>query len=339
MKKLFQEKYEAIDVPEEVQQAIKSGIQQAQFRQPQPVRRRKWQPLMLSAAVLGLLAGSFLITPVAQVLAQAPLVGPLYSQFNDLMGRKLEESELLTPLQQTVSDQGFEVTITSSYFDGGAFGLTFEVTGGEIEGEYMGEGVSYPVLYELFNGDPQVSETIELAYLTKTDTGYTGHITAPYPYDLDEAATVALKFLSIGKKEGDWSFEVPIEQLPYQTLELAEQRTNEEKNVRLDFTTALVGEVSTTINYTATFLHEMKYNQVRLAFYDDQGSEINQAVNGIRVSEKIENEQIIIEGRAIILSPIHTESAYIDVIPKVAIRGEDPNKPIELEAFRIYFPE
>jgi hypothetical protein len=214
------------------------------------------------------------------VLAAVPLVGNLYNNFNDLVGRNLETQQLIIQLNETTSSKEISITITSAYYDGGVIGITFEVMG-DVKKDANGQ---YSAFYEIFGGDLSVSDSKEIVYLKSTDSGFTGHIQLYYPTtDLPKNATVPLKFKKIGEEEGTWKFDVLIEQLRYEIIQLEENRYNADENISLTFDSVIVGEASTTLNYTATFPETEENNQVRLEVYDDQGNQLYGLIDGIDI--------------------------------------------------------
>lgn len=332
--KLLQERYEEIEVPQEdVRHAIRNGIQKANVNYTPSKRGGKsWRLIFSIAAALVLVASSFIISPVSQVLANVPLLGSLYSNFNDLVGRNLESQQLITQLNETTSNKGIDVTITSAYYDGGVIGVTFDLTG-DIKEDESGQ---YSAFYEIFGGDSSISDSKEIVYLNSTESGFTGHIQHYYPKnDLPEYSTIPIEFKRVGEVEGIWKFDVPIEQLPFEVIELEENRYNEGENVSLTFDSIIVGKASITLNYTAKFLESEENNQVRLEVYDDQGKRIVGLIDGIDLDKIQQGNDVLVKGRTIIKESLDGKTSYLEIQPKVALMGQDPNKPIELEPVRI----
>lgn len=332
-KKFFQIKHSEDPIPEkEIRQAIQIGIRRAAaLRQPKQ-RGSIRKKVILSSFLVAALILTFIISPVSEALSTVPLIGSVYSYFHDLTGKKLEEKEMTASLNETVSSQGIDVTVTEAYFDGGALGISFKITG-EVEKDALG---TYSSIYEIFHTDQNISETIEMASLKETEEGLMGHITQPYPYnDPAETITVPLNFTRIGTTEGNWAFQLPFQQLPYQTISLKETRSDEENDLRIDFLSVYLGQATVSVNYTADFTADHQRNQVRLEFYNDQGEALFPTTNGIRLDKKTEGNRVLIQGREMILQPVVEETEYIDVFPKIAIEGEDPNEPLELEPLRI----
>lgn len=62
-------------------------------------------------------------------MAEVPLLGSVYTAFNDAVGRNLQTQDLITELNQTSSYKGVDVSVTSAYYDGAVIGVTFSVKG------------------------------------------------------------------------------------------------------------------------------------------------------------------------------------------------------------------
>lgn len=317
-KKLFQEKYDEIEVPQEdVQNAIRSGIQRANSSNEKVGRARRI--IISTAAAVTLLSSSFIFPSVSHVLADVPLVGQLYSNFNDLVGRNLASQQLITQLNETASSQGIDVKMTSAYYDGAIIGVTFDVTGDVQENE-RGKLTGF---YEMFYGDETIADSKELVHMEPTDNGFTGQIQLYYPgEELPVDSTVPLEFLSIGNEEGTWKFDVPINQLPSEIIQVDKESHDKKADVHLQFNSVIAGKASTAIDYTAAFPADGKNDQVRLEAYDDQGNKINILMDGINLENTQKNKQWIVKGRSIIPQALKGKTNYIEIHPKVALNGK-----------------
>lgn len=251
-KETFFNKVNEIEVPkEEVLQSIKIGVNKA-VQESTPKKKKPIKKAIFSvAAAVGILISSSLIFPsFSKVLAEAPVIGEWYAGFNDVVGRSLEEQNLVKDLHQTYSSNGIDVTLTSAYYDGYYIGITFDV-----EGKLKKEHGYYYALYELFDGDPLADETKELTTLEKTEEGYKGHIQIVYPYkDLPKADTIPISFEEIGKKKGNWQFDVPVTQNPTEIVTFDNKvTTNPEGNVEFKVDSVISGKASTAIVYRVTY--------------------------------------------------------------------------------------
>jgi hypothetical protein len=252
-KETFYNNIKEVKVPkEDVLQSIKLGVnraaQEAKSKKSKPIKKA-----IISATVAaGILVSSSLIVPsFSKVLADAPMIGGWYAGFNDIVGRNLEEQNLVTKLNQTYSSQGVDVALTSAYYDGYLIGITFDVKGQLLKDQ---KGYYY-ALYELFNGDPHADETKELTTLEKTKDGFSGHIRIVYPYkDLPKHDTIPVSFEEIGKKKGNWQFDVPVQQNPVEEHVFTnKESTNLEGNVLFHVDSVLYGKASTAIIYRVTY--------------------------------------------------------------------------------------
>src|SRR5699024_9626434 len=111
------EKFDEIEIPkDDVNEAIRNGIQKANDSHP---NRRKMLSrtrnfIISSAAAATLLLSSFVVPPVSHVMAEVPVVGQLYSNFNDLVGKNLASQQQITQLNETASYEDIDVTVTSA---------------------------------------------------------------------------------------------------------------------------------------------------------------------------------------------------------------------------------
>ena len=251
-KNTFSNKVNEVDVPkEDVLRSIKMGISRATEEKRPKKKKPVLKTWIMTAAAAGILMCSSFIDPtISRVLADTPIIGGLYANFNDMVGRSLEKQNLVKELNQTYTSNGVDVALTSAYYDGYLIGITFDVKGNlqEEEGYYY-------ALYELFNGDPLADETKELTTLTKTKDGYTGHIRIVYPYkDLPNNDTIPVSFEEIGMNKGNWQFDVPVQQNPIEEyLFENKESTNPEGDVVFKVESVITGKASTAIIYSVTY--------------------------------------------------------------------------------------
>ncbi|ATP40654.1 DUF4179 domain-containing protein [Solibacillus sp. R5-41] len=320
-KKPFRDEYEKIEVPQEdVLKAIQTGIGRASLHKVSRRNNRRRKPFILSAAAAIFISSSFIVPSMSQALAEVPLIGTLYTNFNDLVGRSLASQQLITELNASASHRGIDVTVTSAYYDGAVVGVTFHVKG-DVKTESNGRLMGF---YEIFDGDDGIADSKELVYLDQTDGGFVGNIRLNYPKtELPPNTTFPLEFKRLGNKEGTWKFDVPIKQLAYEERDINEERSNIKAEVNVLFDSIIHGEASTAINYTASFPLESKNDQVRLDIFDDQGNEINVLSDGIDLeTHKFENHKTV-KGRTVFAQSLIEQTSYIVIEPKVAINEKD----------------
>ncbi|MFE7062952.1 DUF4179 domain-containing protein [Sutcliffiella sp. NPDC057660] len=334
-KETFSKKINEVKVPkEDVLQAIKFGVNRA-VHEAQPNKKKPIKKAMLSACVAaGLLLSSSLIIPsFSKVMAAAPVIGGWYAGFNDVVGRSLEEQNLVTGLNQSFSSNGIDVTLTSAYYDGYMIGITFDVKG-ELE-EHKGY---YYALYEIFNGDPHADETKELTTLEKTADGYSGHIRIVYPYkDLPKSDTIPVTFEEIGKNKGNWQFDVPVQQTPVEEhIFENKESVNLEGDVQFYVDSVLYGKASTAIIYSVSYpegeLDSSSFVMLNVQSADQSieidgfksDGQIDKITDGNRttVVRKIVFSQVL-KNQTLIVSPSYNEASSNE--------AASPVQPLEIE--------
>lgn len=329
-KKLFSEEYEKIEVPkEEVLNAIKTGINRANASNSP--RKIKVFAFSAAAAAAILFSSGFIFPSMSKVMADMPLVGLL---FKDLVEENLASQKLITQLNETASYKGIDVAITSAYYDGAVVGVTFDVKG-DVKTDKEGRLAGF---YEIFDGDESIAETKEIVYLKPSDKGFTGHIQLSYPKSkLPEDTTFPLEFKSIGESEGSWRFNVPIKQLPYETVTI--DQVSSRNDYKVQFDSVITGKASTAINYTAIYPNEGKHDQSRIEVFDDKGNPI-QRLSSMTLEKKQAGDQIIVKGRTNILQPLKGKTSYVEIRPQVAISEPfqfvslDEQTPVQVKSDR-----
>lgn len=335
-KKQFQEEYEKIEVPkEDVLKAIQTGVRRASSINSPKRNTKRLKSYVLAATIF--LSSSFIFPSISQVIAEVPLIGKLYVNFNDLVGRSLSSQQLITQLNETASNKDIDISITSAYYDGAVIGVTFDVEG-NVKTEEDGRLKGY---YEIFDGKEGIADSKEIVYMGPSEKGYSGHIQLSYPkLELPSDTTFPLEFKSIGEKEGVWKFDIPIKQLPYETIKINKESNNASAGLKVHFDSIIEGMASTAINYTATFPREGKHDQVSLEIFDDQGRAIPLLSDGIDLETNKSEHQIIVKGRTIIPQSLQEKTSYLEIHPKVAVYEKNQfvslyqETPIEINSDR-----
>ncbi|MEH7308338.1 DUF4179 domain-containing protein [Neobacillus drentensis] len=308
-KNLFSKEYEKIEVPkEDVVRAIKMGVRQADLAK-NPRKKRVFVFSAAAAAAI-LISSGFIFPSMSKVMAEMPLVGWFY---RDLVGEQLASQKLITQLKETASYKGIDVAIKSAYFDGAVIGVTFDVKGNVKADEDGG----LAAFYEIFDGDKRIEETKEIVHLERVENGFTGHIQLSYPKSaLPTDTTFPLEFKSIGQKKGSWRFNVPIKQLPYETVLINKDSVKDDFKVQID--SVIYGKSSTAINYTATLPSEGNHDDVRIELYDDKGNPIHLTTD-MGLEKKKAGDSILVKGRTNILQPLKGKTSFVEIRPQVAI--------------------
>ncbi|GGB72268.1 DUF4179 domain-containing protein [Fictibacillus barbaricus] len=326
-KKLLQQAYERIDVPKnDVLNAIKIGKERAVFEGSNKKRSFKRVGWSIVAAATVMITSSFISPSLSKVMAKVPLLGNVYVVFNDAVGRNLQTENLITELNEVYSQNGIDVSITNAYYDGAVVGVTFSVNG-DIQKEEDGTVQGF---YEVFDGSGGISDSKELVYMEPSQNQFVGHIRLNYPKtQLPSDTTFPLEFKRIGEIEGNWRFDVPIKQLPFETIEVDKESYDNQADVNVNFDSIVKGKASTAINYTTTLPVGGKKDQVRLEIYDDKSKQIEISSDGIDLETLESNDSFVVKNRSIIPESLKGRTSHLVIVPKVAIYA--PNQFVNLK--------
>ncbi|MCM3664512.1 DUF4179 domain-containing protein [Mesobacillus subterraneus] len=324
-KKMFHESVGQIEVPEEdVVKAIQAGIRKGSRMKPK--RKPLFKTAAVSAAAAALfLSSGFLFPSMAKVMAEIPLLAKLYE--HDKVAENLASQQLITELNEKTTYDGIDVTVIEAYYDGAIIGVTFDV-----RGDVKGDQDEIYAFYEIFDRDPNIEETMELVKLVPDGEGYKGHIQLSYPRsELPAEMKLPLNFLGIGEiddswkdEQGKWNFDVPILQLPYETITLGLATELGPHKVTLE--KLITGKSSTAIEYTLTYPEGGQ--RVMLDLFDSKGKQIIGGTSDAKLEKKTENG-IVIEKRRITI-PMVLDSDFIEVQPVLESGEELGSVRIEL---------
>jgi hypothetical protein len=313
-KKMFHEHINQIEVPgDEVLKAIKDGVKKGNSLKAKKNSRFKGLGMAVGAAAVLFISSSFLIPSVGKVMADIPLLSKLYE--NDKVAENLVSRQLITELNEKATFAGIDVTVTDAYYDGAMIGVTFDV-----KGEIKGDEDEIYAFYEIFDRDPNIEETLELVKLLPDGEGYKGHIQLSYPRaDLPAETTLPFNIIGIGEindnwkdEQGKWNFDVPITQLPFETVGLGQE--TELGQHKVTFEKLVIGQSSTAIEYTLSYPEEGQ--RVMLgALFDDKGKQIIGGTSDEKLEKKIENGTVREKRRITI--PMVPDSDFIEVQPAI----------------------
>lgn len=310
-KKIFLESVDQIEVPrEDVVNAIKAGVRKGNKLKVKQKSRFKVGAVTAAAATLFISSG-FLFPSMASVMAEIPFLAKLYE--HDKVAENLASQQLITELNEKAAFDGIDVTVTDAYYDGAMIGVTFDV-----KGEVRGDQDEVYAFYEIFDRDHNIEETMELVKLVPDGEGYKGHIQLSYPRAKLPAET-ALPFNIIGigeisdswkDEQGKWNFDVPISQLPFETIAL--EQATELGQHKIAFEKLIKGTSSTAIEYTLSYPEDSQ--RVRLNLFDGNGEQLIGGTSDAKLEKKIENGTVTEKRRITI--PFVPSSEFIEVRPE-----------------------
>jgi len=314
-KHTFRERVDKIDIPDaDVLQAIKIGVNRAKSAQILPSRKKGKIVTSLVIAASLLLTSSFVVPSFSHALADTPFIGDFYNSFNKMIGRNLEKQNLVTKLNQTATDRGIDVKINGAYYDGNVIGFNFNINGSVLKSS----DERYYAKYKLFEGNPLINDSIEITEISKTKNGFSGNIQFyNFSKELSKDMDIPLSFIKIGEKEGQWDFNVPIQQI-HATKFLVKnvKGKNEKENVSINVTSIMNGKASTAINYQVSYPINRNLQVHALEVSDENGKDIPMLSDGV-IQKKEKNSTVTVERRIVIPQVLNETYSKILVKPFV----------------------
>jgi Domain of unknown function (DUF4179) len=277
-KKWFEEEMNSIEVPkEEVFEAISTGIQKGR---KQKVRKKtaKISAAFTTAAASMVLVSGFLFAPVNNALAKLPVLGGIYEKVGSQVGKELYFSDKVTEVNQAATSNGVDVTITSTYYDGNIIGVTFKAKGDDLSIEHMDEG-NRPVSgysYHLFDGKDQNQWGSGSSGLKKDGDEFIGSIEFYRDgKEPPENFTLPLTFTHMADVNGTWTFDVPVERIPSETIHTDVRTESPHGEFELQVTSITKGKATTTLEYTYSVKSEK--DTLNLVVFDDLGNRLSKS--------------------------------------------------------------
>lgn len=249
--KELNEAIEQIPVPKEkVFNAISKGINKDV--NPRYGKKKKVIAGVAStAAILGItVASGFIIPTMNNVLANAPLIGVLFQEFNDPTGVDLAYQNAITELNQAITKNGVTVKLTSAYFDGNVVSITGFVDDGVENGRNEKGEVSFDVNFEHYKDDSDPWLRGKSNNLKKVEGGYNFQWRIHYPYkSFNEDFTLPITIHNINGIKGEWNFNIPIQQEQNSTLTLNHEKGYPDDEVKIRVKEILTAKASSSLVY------------------------------------------------------------------------------------------
>ena len=323
--KQFEKEISRIEVPQfEVLQAIDKGIKKG--RKAKRANKRfnaKTIGAVTSVAASAFLASGLIFAPVSNVLAAVPVIGPFYEKFGLQIGAELEESDLITQINQAASSNGIDITVTSAYYDGNVMGITFAAEGEELSVEPNTDaGPEAGFDFQLFDGVEQNQWAAAMTQLEETEEGYAAAMEFYNPEaDLPADFNLPLTFNSVGGVEGKWKFDIPLEQIASETLQTDAESQLEGTAYSLQVESVVKGQATTMLNYETNLPLDGAEDEIRLTVFDDLGNRLSKNHADV-LSESENGDGIQQDVRELFSSKIGDEAKYLLVQPEV-VRYEE----------------
>lgn len=264
---------EQIPVPKEkVFNAISKGINKDVDR-GYGKKKKVLAGVTTTAAILGITVASGFFNPTMNnVLANAPLIGAIFQEFNDTTGVDLDYQNAVTELNQAITKNGVTVKLTSAYFDGSVVSITGFVDE-EVENGRNEKGeVSFDVNFEHNKGDRDPWLNGKSTDIKKVDNGYNFQWKMEYPYkSFNENFTLPITIHNINGIKGEWNFNIPIQQDKNITLALNHEQGYPEDGVKIRIKEILTAKASSSLVYET--VEKYKRDEIIISkAVDDKGN-------------------------------------------------------------------
>lgn len=271
--KKLNEAVEKIPVPKEkVLNAISEGINRNENR-GRGKKKKIFAGAASAAAVLCLTIASGFVSPsMNNVLANAPLIGGIFQEFNDQRGVDLTIQNSVTQLNQAVTKNGVTVKLTGAYFDGSVVSITGFVDDGVNNGLNEEGEVSFDVNFENNKGDNDPWLNGKSTDIRKVDNGYNFQWKMNYPYEsFKENFTLPITIHNINSIQGEWNFDIPIEQDQNSTLVIDQGEEYPDKSGSIRIKEILTAKESSSLVYEIS--QKYKHDDMRISkAVDEKGN-------------------------------------------------------------------
>lgn len=225
-----------------------------------------------AVALLGITVASGFINPTMnKVLANTPLIGGIFQEFDDSMGVELANQDAVTELNQSLTKNGVTVKLTSTYFDGNVVSITgFVDEDVEKGGNEKGE-VSFDMNFEHYKGDHDPWLRGKSNDIKKVENGYNFQWKMEYPYkSLKENFTLPITIHNINGIKGEWNFNIPIQQEKNRTLAINQEQGYPDDEVKIHIKEILTAKVSSSLVYET--VEKYKGDEIYFKVIDNKGN-------------------------------------------------------------------
>ncbi|WP_053361473.1 DUF4179 domain-containing protein [Bacillus sp. FJAT-27251] len=250
-KKEMKSAIDQIAVPKEkVFDAINKGLNKVEHG-GKARRKKVLATTAAAAALLGITFASGFVSPAMnKVLANTPLLGGIFQEFNDRSGVELANQDAVTQLNQSLTRNGVTVKLTSAYFDGSVVSITGFVDEGVDKGENEKGEVSFDINFEHYRGDDDPWLRGKSNNIKKVDNGYNFQWKMQYPYkSFNENSTLPITIHNINGIKGEWNFDIPIQQGKNSTLAINTEEAYPEDGVKIRIKEILTAKASSSLIY------------------------------------------------------------------------------------------
>jgi hypothetical protein len=224
-----------------------------------------------AAALLGITIASGFVNPTMnKVLANTPLIGGIFQEFNDSMGVELANQDAVTELNQSITKNGVTVKLTSAYFDGNVVSITGFVDEDVEKGHNEKGEVSFDVNFEHNKGDHDPWLNGKSNDIKRVENGYNFQWKMVYPYkSFKENSTLPITIHNINGIKGEWNFDIPIQQEKNRTLAINQEQGYPEDEVKIRIKEIHTAKASSSLIYET--VEKYKGDDIYIKAVDNKG--------------------------------------------------------------------
>ena len=277
-----------IEVPkDEVFHAICKGMARAE----RPGRKRRLIGITAAIVVLSAtLASGFVNPTMNQVMAKAPIIGDLYKKFDDDLGVRLAEKDLVSNLNETITKNGVTVTLNSAYFDGVNVSVVGEVYHKGSWPSNEADEIGFDMNFEDYRGDNDPWLNGMSDGFQQIQDGFEFQWQISYPYEeIKENMKLPITIHSINGIQGEWRFNIPIEQRDYDRIPVNHSETYEDRSWVIETKEIINAQETGALIYQTSSTKQMDRVEIYKAV-DNQGNELFRYNNETVLSEEIGNQ-------------------------------------------------
>ncbi|WP_058306054.1 DUF4179 domain-containing protein [Gracilibacillus massiliensis] len=325
-KERFHKEISEIEVPKkEIFNAIDKGLEKGS-KEKVPKRKSKVKLFsgVASIAVTLFLAAGLVFAPISYALSYIPLLGSIYDNVGLQIGHELLESNLITQLNQQATSNGVDITITSAYYDGNIIGITFNAKGDKVSMDSIGDrGPETGYNFHLFDGEEQNQWSSTMTELKETEDGYIASIEFYNPNaNLAKNYTLPLTFTYITGAKGLWKFDVPVEQIPSETIYSEVKTELEGQGYSLQMESVVKGKATTILNYKTTLPLAGKKDNIRLTVFDNEGNSLSKFHANVLTTE-VNGRSVEKDKQELFSSKISDDAKYVTIQPEIVKSDKD----------------
>ncbi|SEQ38175.1 protein of unknown function [Virgibacillus subterraneus] len=331
-KEQFNKEINEINVEKsEIFDAIDKGIEKGRNEKtPNRMSKAKILGTIASVAASTFLASGLVFAPITNVLASVPLIGSIYENFSMQIGSQLSKSGLVTQLNQNATSNNVDITITSAYYDGNIIGITFKAQGDRLSFDNVGgdKGPETGYGFHLFGGDEREQWSSSMTGLEETEDGYVAAMEFENPdANLPKDYNLPLTFTSIAGVKGNWTFNVPVQQIPSETIYTQAEGTHKDYTLKME--SVEKGKATTMLNYNTTFPIAVKNDDIILTVIDNEGNKLSPRHAAVLETEQ-NGDLVEKETRELFNSKINGKAEYLTIKPEIVQHEEDTVTSLDL---------